>query len=293
MTTTATTTSADGRIYFHAEPSPEACRWIAVQFAEGKTRRTVLERRQTLVHLERDIASPAIEATADQVAAWVGRDPGERSAFTIGSDLSKLRAFYRWCLQAGLRTDDPTAYIRPPRRPRTVPRPITDEQFWRLDAQAAGDQSLRAMVRLAGLAGLRVHEVGRFHGTDLDWQSKTITVTGKGGHRSVIPAQAAILEIARRMPWLGYWFPSQRSSHVGGRTVSQHIRLHMIRCRVPGTPHCLRHYFGTELVARGADIRVVQELMRHAQLNTTAIYVAVADTRKRTAIDMLGPRGEK
>ncbi|WP_204807801.1 tyrosine-type recombinase/integrase [Mycobacterium riyadhense] len=282
-----------GRVYPHAEPSPEARRWVTVQFAEGKTRRTVLERRQTLVRLERDIGGPAIAATADQVAAWVGRDPGERSAFTVGSDLSKLRAFYGWCVRAGLRPDDPTVHIRLPRRPRTVPRPITNDQFWCLDAQAAGNRSLRAMVRLAGLAGLRVHEVGRFQGADLDWQAKTITVTGKGGHRSVIPAHPAILEVARTMPRLGYWFPSQRSSHIGGRTVSQRLRLHMIRCRVPGTPHCLRHYFGTELVTRGADIRVVQELMRHAQLNTTAIYVAVADTRKRDAIDMLGPGGKQ
>lgn len=287
MTTLASTTSADGRIYFHAEPSADVRRWITVQIAEGKRHRTVLERRQTLARLERDLDTPALDATADQIAAWVGRDPDRRSATTIGSDLSKLRAFYRWCAQTGLRADDPTAHIRPPRRPRRQPRPITNDQFWRLDAEAVSDPALRAMIRLAGLAGLRVHEVGRFHGRDLDWESRTITVSGKGGHQYVIPAHPAIIETARTMPRMGYWFPSQRSSHVGGRTVSQRIRLHMIRCRVPGTPHCLRHFFGTELVTRGADIRVVQELMRHAMLSTTAIYIGVADTRKRIAIDLL------
>ncbi len=74
--------------------------------------------------------------------------------------------------------------------------------------------------------------------------------------------------------------------------MSQRIRLQMIACRVPGTPHCLRHFFGTELVARGTGLRVVQELMRHSQLSTTAIYIGAADTRKRMAIDMLGP-GDK
>lgn len=289
MRTMAPTTGAAGRVYFHAEPSQEVRQWLTVQVAEGKRRRTVLDRRQTLARLEREIGAPAIAATADQIASWVGRDPDHRSATTIGSDLSKLRGFYRWCVQSGLRPDDPTAHIRPPRRPRRQPRPITNEQFWRLDAAAADDPSLQAMIRLAGLAGLRVHEVGRFHAHDLDWESRTITITGKGGHRHVIPAHPAIMDAARRMPRLGYWFPSQRSRHIGGRTVSQRIRLHMIRCRVPGTPHCLRHYFGTELVTRGADIRVVQELMRHAMLSTTAIYIGVADTRKRVAIDTLGP----
>jgi len=102
-----------------------------------------------------------------------------------------------------------------------------------------------------------------------------------------VPVHPRVLSHARRMP-RGWWFPSQRAHHLGGQAVSQRIRLHMIRCRVPGTAHCLRHYFGTELVARGADLRVVQELMRHSQLSTTAVYVATTDERKRAAIAMLG-----
>lgn len=54
--------------------------------------------------------------------------------------------------------------------------------------------------------------------------------------------------------------------------------------------HCLRHFYGTELVAAGADLRVAQELMRHSMLSTTAIYVGVADTRKRAAIELLKRR---
>ncbi len=276
-----------GRVYAHAEPSPDVRRWITVQWAEGKRRRTVLERRCTLARLERDIGCPAIDATADQVAEWMGRNPDERSPITVGSDLSKVRAFYRWAVHSGLRPDDPTVLIKAPRRPRRQPRPITESQFWRLDTAAARDPDMRAMVRLAGLAGLRVHEIARFHARDLDHEQQTLTVTGKGGHRYTIPAHAAIIEHSRRMPATGCWFPSQRARHIGGRTVSQRIRLHMIACRVPGTPHCLRHFFGTELVASGSDLRVVQELMRHSQLSTTAIYVGVADQRKREAIDRL------
>ncbi|TSD95286.1 tyrosine-type recombinase/integrase [Skermania sp. ID1734] len=61
----------------------------------------------------------------------------------------------------------------------------------------------------------------------------------------------------------------------------------MLRNKVPGTPHCLRHFYGTHLVECGADLRVVQELMRHQSSQTTSIYTLVSDTRRRTAIDQL------
>lgn len=277
-----------GRVYVHAEPSAEVARWILTQGAEGKARRTVLERRTTLARMERDLGCPAVDADAEQVTEWIGRNRSQRSAITVASDLSKVRAFYRWALAAGLRADDPTILIKAPRRPRRQPRPITDAQYWRL-VDAATSLELRAMLLLAGLAGLRVHEVAKMHGRDIDHDARTLTVTGKGGHRHTVPVHPEILAVAARMP-RGYWFPSQRSRHLGGREVSQRIRLHMIACRVPGTPHALRHYFCTELVDRGADLRVVQELARHSQLSTTAQYVGVADTRKRAAIDTLTRR---
>lgn len=277
-----------GRAYPRATTSPEVERWITVQTAEGKAKRTIQDRRTTMARFERDTGTSAIEATDVQVTAWLARDPDRRVAISIASDLSKLRAFYRWALLAGMRGDDPTAHIKAPRRPRSQPRPVTPEQFWRLIDQAH-NRDLRAMLLLAGLAGLRVHEVAKFHGRDLDTEAATITVVGKGGHLAVLPAHPLIVEQAKVMP-LSYWFPSQRGRHLERRTVWQRIRLHMIRCRVPGTPHCLRHFFGTELVSQGSDLRVVQELMRHSQLSTTAVYVGVADGRKRAAIETLRPR---
>ena len=86
----------------------------------------------------------------------------------MGCDLYKLRAFYRWCVLAGVRADDPTVQIKAPRRPRRQPRPITAEQYWRLIDAAATDTPMLAMLLLAGLCGLRVHEVAKFRGSDLD-----------------------------------------------------------------------------------------------------------------------------
>lgn len=136
----------------------------------------------------------------------------------------------------------------------------------------------------------RVHEIAKFHGSQIDHEAHTVEVEGKGGVIAVLPAPQLLLDHAKRMPH-GYWFPSQRRGrkHLGGRAISEKISIHMIRCRVPGKPHCLRHYFGTELVEGGADLRVAQELLRHLSLATTAIYVQASDRRKREAIDRLDP----
>lgn len=263
--------------------SPPVANWITHLYAEGKASRTVKDRRTILRRFERDSQAPALAATTEQIALWLARD--DLAAVTRSVYHSVLNAFYRWAIATGQRADNPVAAIRPAKRPRRHPRPITVSQYERL-RDTAGTNALRAMIVLAAIAGLRVHEIARFQGRQIDAEARTITITGKGGSTYVLPAHPAILELAEQMP-VGYWFPSQRAKHLGGRTVSQRIRLHMIQQRVPGTPHCLRHHFGTQLVERGADLRVAQELLRHASLQTTAIYVAAGDDRLRAAIESL------
>ncbi|EAS0269344.1 tyrosine recombinase [Salmonella enterica] len=259
--------------------------WITHLYAEGKSNRTVKDRRIVLRRFERDAGVPVLAATTGHLAAWLGRDdlaPVTRSVYH-----SILSAFFRWTIATGLRADNPVAPIKAAKRPRRQPRPITVEQYHRLLDGAGDDHAIRAMVLLAALQGLRVHEIARFHSRHLDVEARMIEVTGKGGSSYVLPAAQPVLDHARNMPANGFWFPSQRARHLGGRTISERIHLHMIRQRVPGTPHCLRHFFGTQLVSNGADLRVAQELLRHSSLQTTAIYVATSDDRKREAIDRL------
>ncbi|NMO00787.1 tyrosine-type recombinase/integrase [Gordonia sp. TBRC 11910] len=260
----------------------EIAMWMTHLHAEGKANRTIKDRRIVLTRFATDLGRPIINATTEDIAEWLGRD--DLSPVTRSVYHSMLKNFYAWAIATGRRDDNPILPIRPAKRPRRQPRPITIEQFKRLTATT--DVQLRAMVLLGSLQGFRVHEIARFHARHLDPEARTIEVTGKGGATYILPVHDAILAIAHRMP-KGYWFPSQRAVHIGGRTVTQRLRLHMIAQRVPGTPHCLRHFYGTELVAGGADLRVAQELLRHASLQTTAIYVATTDDRKRAAIDRL------
>jgi len=258
--------------------------WHSAMIAAGLSRRTIAERMRTAARVEADLRMPLLTADHFQLADWISRGnvgPATRAAWH-----SMLKSFFRWASTAGLREDNPMDLIRAARRPKRAPRPISDAAFRRLLTESSDDQ-LTAMLLLGGYQGLRVSEIARMHGSLIDPDAKTLRVRGKGGHELVIPLHRRVLAHARRMPNC-YWFPSQRAAHLGGRTISQRIRLHMIRCRVTGTAHALRHYFCTQLVERGADLRVVQELARHAELTTTAGYVSASDSRQRAALEMLG-----
>ena len=287
------------RPHLRAVPAPELTpidRWSVHQYAEGKTRRTVQDRAATAHRFERDTGVPLIDATTLDLATWLAL-PG-RAAVTRSVFHSHLRCFFEWTTGQGLRADNPIATIRAPKRPAAQPCPISVAQFERLVAttrtvevgprtRPAFRAELQAMVLLAGLAGLRVAEIARFEAKALDTETRTIRIRGKGGGTFVLPAHPKIVEHARRMPPTGYWFPSQRARHLGGREISRYLRLHMIRQGVPGTPHALRHTFATRLLEAGADLRTVQELLRHANLSTTANYTAITDSRKRAALEAL------
>lgn len=257
--------------------------WSVRMYAEGLSKRTVKDRVYTMRRLERDLATPALVATTPQLAEWLARD--DIATVTRSVYHSHLRAFYRYTQSAGHRADNPMAPIRAARRPKRHPRPISVAQYETLRDTA--DPAMRAMIMLAALAGLRVAEIARFHSRQLDASTGLIEITGKGGSTFLIPAHPDLVAHSRRMP-AGYWFPSQRARHIGGRTVSERMRLFMLRHGVQATPHALRHTFATQLLERGADLRVVQELMRHATVATTANYTAITDVRKREAILRIG-----
>lgn len=287
---TAALMNASDNMYVHIPggislPSSVLAQWASAMIASGLARRTITERIRTLSRFEASVKVPALLADHFQLADWLSAmdvGPATKSSYH-----SMLKTFFAWAVTTGLRVDNPMLKIKAPRRPRRSPRPLSHEAFRRMLDAAKGNDSLTAMLLLAGLQGLRVSEIARMHSRQIDLDAKTITVIGKGGHELVNPIHRDVLRHARKMP-RGYWFPSQRGRHLGGRTVSQRIRLHMIACRVSGTPHAFRHYFCTELVEKGADLRVVQELARHSNLSTTAIYVATNDSRKRAALELIG-----
>jgi len=145
----------------------------------------------------------------------------------------------------------------------------------------------RTWVLLGLLAGLRAHEIAQLRGEDVTQDS--IYVTGKGGQRAAIPTHPDLWQLAQAYPRHGWWFPSPRypGRHILHSSVSIRISGIFRELGISGGVHRCRHTYGTRLLRGGANIRVVQTLMRHQDLATTAIYCAVDEDERRAAVSLL------
>lgn len=263
-------------------------RWRTHQVARNLSARTIAERERVVTAFGASRCGGAAHvATTDQVASWLAAGT-EWSRGTRHTYWSALRAWFEWLVTTGVRDDNPLTPLGSPRRPRGTPHPVdrtripelTEGRMW---------PTTRAYVLLAVYAGLRVHEIAKVRGEDIDLVAHTVRVVGKGGIDAVLPLHPELVSLAETMPRRGWWFPSPstRSGHVAGRSVGERIADVMARKGVPGTAHSLRHTFATELVRSGADLRTVQELLRHQSLQTTAIYTQVSDDQREIAVRRL------
>lgn len=171
--------------------------------------------------------------------------------------------------------------MRRPKAGRNLPRPLTDVQVREVLDTATG--RTRAYVLLGLLAGLRAHEVAKIAGQDVSRES--IYVLGKGGQSAYVPTHPVLWELAQEYPQRGWWFPSPRTDGpVTPSAVSLAVGKLFRRLGIEGSHHRLRHTYGTRLLRAGANVRVVQTLMRHESLMSTQVYTAVTDDERSEAI---------
>ena len=227
------------------------------------------------------------------------------SAATAARRRSAVRQFYRFALGEGWRKDDPSRRLDAPRQGRPLPKTLSREEVERLLAAAAeGDGSgavrMLALVELAYASGLRVSELLALRVEAVRRDPAWLIVRGKGGKERLAPLNTAAREAVKTWltirdakphvatggtrapdsPWL---FPSTGASgHLTPRRFAQQLDQAAIDAGIDParvSPHVLRHAFATHLLEGGADLRVVQTLLGHADIATTQIYTHVATDR--------------
>lgn len=243
--------------------------------ASGHSPRTRSAREATM----RRLASAAnlLTVTRQELIDWLGALEVAKSS--KATYRAHLRVFFQWLVDTGRRDDNPAASLPTVRAPRGVPHPVAPDEVKRILDTCSDPRArlTRAYVLLAAYQGMRVHEVAKVRGEDFGHGE--VRIHGKGGTSSTVPLHPLVAALVETMPRSGYWFPSNaEEGHVSRVSVSLAISRAMKRAGVNGTPHGLRHHFGTQVLrATGGDLRTTQRALRHASPATTAIYTQVAD----------------
>jgi len=257
--------------------------------------------------IARRVRSPTA-IRADDVRAHLvglaGRGLGARSQARA---LAAVRSYLRWVAREHRLAEDPTAHVHLRRPPGRLPRSLAHGEVARLVTVTVPGgrrpQRDRALLELLYACGLRVSEVAALSVHALNLEAGFVTVLGKGNKERVVPlgqhAREAILEyMAGERPRL---LRGRSAPHLfvraGGRALSRQALWKLVRTRARAaavasgvSPHTLRHTFATHLLGGGADLRVVQALLGHADIGTTQIYTHVAPERLRAVHRRHHPR---
>lgn len=230
-------------------------------------------------------------ALASLGAAWSGLAPA-----SLARKCSTLRQFYGFLIDEGWRKDDPSPALPRPRARRPLPRLLSHAEvealFDRAELEAAGDKPdavrMLALLELLYGSGLRATELVSLPLAAVPRDAPFLTVTGKGGQQRMVPvssrAKAALSRwLALRSDQGKALFPSSsRQGHLTRIRLFQLLRALAARAGIDPekvSPHVLRHAFATHLLEGGADLRVLQTLLGHADISTTQIYTHVDSAR--------------
>ena len=229
------------------------------------------------------------------------------SSESVYLEIAALRAFYRWAENEKLLAANVAENLSLPRRWKRLPKALTNDEISRLLAPLipATPASLcdQAILELAYACGLRISELRTIRLEQLQLESGFINVIGKGNKERVVPLGRKAVEAvthyleAGRPKLVGRKTPSNVFVTRRGTAFSRVTLWKRIKDRVRYagierniTPHMLRHSFATHLLEHGADLRVIQELLGHANINTTEIYTHVAGSRLREVHRKFHPR---
>lgn len=227
--------------------------------------------------------------------------------------LAAVRGFHKFLALEGIRQDDPTGRIRPPKLPKRLPKALSQDQVVEL-LSAAGpepdDESAdlirlrdRAILELMYSTGARVSEVVALDLDEVD-DSGLLRVRGKGSKERIVPvgsfaARSLNSYLVRTRPELAR-LRGERAlflNKLGGRLSRQSIWEIIQKagraCNLEVSPHSLRHSFATHLIEGGADVRVVQELLGHASVATTQIYTLITVDTLREVYAQAHPRAQR
>jgi integrase/recombinase XerD len=277
----------------------------ALWLEDGLSKNTLSSYRRDLEQLGSYLNKPLVKASEENLFSFLASRKGRSSS--AARMLSSLKRFYGWCLRERHVKADPTIRLERPRRVPRFPKSLSEADVEALLAAPDTGTPLglrdRAMLEVLYAAGLRVSELVSLKVFEVDRGAGVVRVLGKGSKTRLVPlGEEAVDWIKKymngRKEILGkkntdFLFVTGRGAGMTREAFWHVIKRHGRRA-IPGkalSPHVLRHAFATHLINHGADLRVVQMLLGHADISTTQIYTHVARERLKQLHAKHHPRG--
>ena len=278
----------------------------ALWLEDGLSQNTIAAYRADLEQLQGFLDGDLLKADEAALFRFMASRKGRASS--AARRLSSLKRFYQYCLRERHIGADPTLKLDPPKRAPRFPRTLSEADVEALLAAPAAGTPIglrdRAMLEMLYATGLRVSELVTLKTLQVNLDSGVVRVMGKGSKERLVPlGEEAVDWIARyvkeaRPELKGKRAPDALFLTARGAGMTRQAFWHLIRRyglrAIPGkalSPHVLRHAFATHLINHGADLRVVQMLLGHADISTTQIYTHVARERLKQLHAKHHPRG--
>ena len=279
----------------------------ALWLEDGLAKNSIAAYRTDLEQLATFLDGKSIlEADEANLFAFLASRKGRASS--AARRVSSLKRFYQYCLRERRTSADPTLKLDSPKRPPRFPRSLSESDVEALLAAPDIGTTLglrdRAMLETLYATGLRVSELVALKSFEANLQAGVVRALGKGSKERLVPLGEEAVH------WLQKYLAGSRKKLMGKkasdalfvtargagmtRQAFWHLLRRYARRAIPGkplSPHSLRHAFATHLINHGADLRVVQMLLGHADISTTQIYTHIARERLKQLHAKHHPRG--
>ena len=278
----------------------------ALWLEDGLSQNTIAAYRADLEQLQDFLRGDLLKADEAALFDFLASKKGRASS--AARRVSSVKRFYRYCVREHLVAADPTLKLDPPKRATRFPKTLSEADVEALlaapDVATAVGMRDRAMLETLYATGLRVSELVALKTHEANLDAGVVRVLGKGSKERLVPlGEEAVHWIARYIKEGRAELKGKRDPDalfITGRRagMTRQAFWHLIRRygaraipRKPLSPHVLRHAFATHLINHGADLRVVQMLLGHADISTTQIYTHVARERLKQLHAKHHPRG--
>lgn len=248
-----------------------------------------------------------------QIRSWLGHlSEQELKKSTIARKTATLRSFFNYATKRGFVDKNPAKLLVMPKQDQPLPKTVTPEamnrMLARVETETARGIQTKAILELFYTTGIRLNELIQLNITDLNLTKSQITVLGKGSKQRIVPVgEKAVQSLKRHLQVRKeLWgiqtdadarkalFIAAHGQRMYSRAVQRLVKkwLQKVSEIQPKSPHVLRHTFATHLLDRGADIRVIKELLGHASLASTQVYTHTSVERLHAVYETAHPRAK-